>query len=437
MEPGKEISIEELFRRKLENAELVPGSSVNARLMKKLGRREFMRFNPARFNIYYAGLIVAAVAAAVILLSSQPGSDKRKPSSSAPVQQTETPLTSPAVNRSASARKPGKKISARTSDKQTVIVNAVSPSNSEDVKIIPDQPISTAEVNTMVNNKGIAGAKSPETQKLREPVKNTGALFIPSSVAGCVPLKVSFRNAAEGYEKFSWSFGDGGESDKKEPVWVYDAEGDYTVILKATGRNGETAVYSSRITVYPKPGVSFETNPPNAIIPDDEITFLNNSTGAMSYRWDFGDGSTSSLFEPKHRYSRFEKYNVTLTATSENGCSDTFVVPDAFSGSGFFIRMPNAFIPNPQGPSGGFYSSKSDESAEIFHPVWSGVAEYHLQIFSKIGILLFESNDAGIGWDGYFKGQLCNPGVYLWKLTGTFSNGESFIKKGDVTLLKN
>ena len=99
--------------------------------------------------------------------------------------------------------------------------------------------------------------------------------------------------------------------------------------------------------------------------------------------------------------------------------------------------MPNAFIPNPQGPSGGFYSSKSDEAAEIFHPSFSGVSDYQMKIFSKLGILIFESNDVNIGWDGYFKGQLSNPGVYIWKIRGNFSNGEPFIKMGDVTLLKN
>jgi hypothetical protein len=110
---------------------------------------------------------------------------------------------------------------------------------------------------------------------------------------------------------------------------------------------------------------------------------------------------------------------------------------NAFSGSEYFIEFPNAFIPNPGGPSGGFYSSKSDEVAQVFHPTFSGVSDYQLKIFSKLGILIFESNDLNIGWDGYFKGQLSNHGVYVWKVRGNFRNGESFIKMGDVTLLKN
>jgi hypothetical protein len=113
------------------------------------------------------------------------------------------------------------------------------------------------------------------------------------------------------------------------------------------------------------------------------------------------------------------------------------LVKNAFSGSGCFIDFPNAFIPGSGGPAGGYYSIKSDEAARIFHPSTSGVTDYHLKIFSKLGIPIFESNDINIGWDGYIKGQLCEPGVYIWKVRGTFKNGEPFVKMGDVTLLKD
>ena len=63
--------------------------------------------------------------------------------------------------------------------------------------------------------------------------------------------------------------------------------------------------------------------------------------------------STSELFEPVHRYDKFGNYNVTLKAFSENGCYDSLVVYNALSGSEYFIEFPNAFIPDPNGPSGG------------------------------------------------------------------------------------
>jgi PKD repeat protein len=189
--------------------------------------------------------------------------------------------------------------------------------------------------------------------------------------------------------------------------------------------------------VHPRPQAHFEINPPHAVLPADEISFLNYSVDATRFMWKFGDGTTSDLFEPRHTYSGFANYNVQLTAYSGWGCADSVTVFNAFSGSSFFIEFPNAFIPNNLGPAGGYYSSKSDEAAQVFHPSSSGVSEYHLKIFSKLGILIFESNEINIGWDGYNKGQLSDPGVYIWKVRGKFTNNETFVKMGDVTLLKN
>jgi PKD repeat protein len=188
--------------------------------------------------------------------------------------------------------------------------------------------------------------------------------------------------------------------------------------------------------VYPKPQARFEIATENDVATNYEMHFLNYSINAVQFRWDFGDGSASEVFEPGHRYSKFGNYNVRLVAYSEFGCSDSVTLFNALSGSQYFINFPNAFIPNTQGPTGGFYSSKSDEAAQVFHPSYSGVSDYQLKIFSKLGIQIFESNDINIGWDGYNNGQLCEPGVYIWKVRVKFRNGEPFTKMGDVTLLK-
>jgi gliding motility-associated-like protein len=59
-----------------------------------------------------------------------------------------------------------------------------------------------------------------------------------------------------------------------------------------------------------------------------------------------------------------------------------------------------------------------------------------MNIFNRWGELIFESTDVNIGWDGYYRGKLCKQDVYVWKVTGKFSNGDLFTLAGDVTLLK-
>jgi hypothetical protein len=46
------------------------------------------------------------------------------------------------------------------------------------------------------------------------------------------------------------------------------------------------------------------------------------------------------------------------------------------------------------------------------------------------------SNDINIGWDGYYKGKLCEEDVYVWKAYAKLNNGKVFKKTGDVTLLR-
>lgn len=55
------------------------------------------------------------------------------------------------------------------------------------------------------------------------------------------------------------------------------------------------------------------------------VTFRNNSEKAVSYSWDFGDGTTSTEASPTHRFFQSGQYDVTLTATNEKGKSKTTV----------------------------------------------------------------------------------------------------------------
>lgn len=429
------MDIEELFRQKLENSELIPGDHVNADLMQKLARREFLRFNPARFNVYYLSLIAAgAIIAGLLLLS-----DQESPKSE-PLQQPEQQLPTGSIQvttKTASAavvsesRKNRLEVSSGTEVVQAK--NAGEPERYSE----SEPAIASAQVNNQIS-KNIVFTETDSQKGLQSGPAPDPALFVPSSISGCAPLKVNFRTRAGSYTVYKWTFGDGGFSDNKDPEWIYDVEGEYKVVLSVSDPNGKISSWSVPIKVHPHPRAQFEISPEKAILPIDEIRFVNYSTGATGFKWEFGDGSSSTESEPVHKYLKYGKYDVSLVARTENGCSDTLVVKNAFSGSEYFIKMPNAFIPNSQGPSGGMYTTKTDETAEIFHPSQSGITDYQLRIFAaKTGILLFESNDINIGWDGYYKGQLCNPGVYIWKIRGNFSNGEPFTKMGDVTLLKN
>jgi PKD repeat protein len=439
----EDMELRELFRSRLENAEVVPDPSVNSRLMRKLALREFMMYIPGRFNIYYLGGVLVAVIAAALILSSVNDTSAILTDDSLKAEST-VKTEVPALPSGDSAGT--KSVSSLVTEKNSVKTSKTPDLKSENasgilkglsVENTPVTPVRNAEVILSVPENDMFKKDLIDSDRLINSTRGNENHFVSSVSEGCVPLKVRFVITTGDIDSCRWIFGDGGSSFEKSPEWIFDVEGEYKIVLELYSSGKLIARSSSIVKVYPRPVANFEMRPEKAIIPDEEIHFINYSTDAVKFKWDFGDGRQSELFEPQHKYNKYGTYNIKLTAFTEYGCSDSLMVQNAFAGSEYFIDFPNAFIPDPNGPSGGIYSLKSDESANVFHPVYSGVTEYQLKIFSKLGILIFESNDINIGWDGYIKGQFSNSGVYIWKVRGKYRNGEPFTKMGDVTLLKN
>jgi PKD repeat protein len=435
------IDINELFRQRLGKAEASPDVRVGIKLMRKVALRNFMHFSPGSFNIFYLGGIIAAGITAALLLTSPGtpdglpagGSSTREDTGNSDIGEEVIIYTEPEHNESDDIIG---EISGKVAESPVNESVAVGKSEGVDHKSEIDggDEITTLVIDSLSLNT-LSELKPADMNKLQEASPKREVLFEALPASGCAPLKIDFNIKSVEYDSCRWSFGDGNYSCDSDPAYLYDTEGEYEVRLQLFSKQELTATSAASIRVYPGPKAEFEFTPEDPAIPMDEIWFRNYSSNAVSFDWSFGDGICSELFEPRHRYLEPGDYDVSLIATSEHGCSDTLLVENAFSGSGYFIRFPNAFIPNQQGPTGGYYSSKSDEAAQVFHPVMSGVVDYQLNIYSKRGILIFESDDINIGWDGYLNGQLNEPGVYIWDVKGRYRNGEPFTMRGDVTLL--
>ena len=114
------------------------------------------------------------------------------------------------------------------------------------------------------------------------------------------------------------------------------------------------------------------------------------------------------------------------------GCKDTAIIQVETTTE---IKVPTAFTPNENGPNGGNYVPSSLDN-DIFFPYTSGVKNYHFSVFNRWGELIFETFDFKQGWDGYYRGKICQQGVYVWKIELDWENGKKFSKVGDVTLLR-
>ncbi len=268
-------------------------------------------------------------------------------------------------------------------------------------------------------------------------IANLPAVQYGPPAEGCPALKVDFYSTAKNAESYVWEFGDGNSSSDPNPTHTYYTEGTYAVKLTVTGPGGQTIKDDLTIKVYPEPNALFDVFPNVVTIPGEAVSFGNKSQGASSFLWDFGDGQTSADMHPKHNYKKAGDYSITLDAKNDFGCINSYVQHNAVTAQeGGEITFPNAFTPNTSGPGDGRYD-RTDTNNYIFHPVvQEGIEEYQLKIFSRWGQLLFESDDIKIGWNGYYKNQLCTQGVYIWKATCRFSTGQVKVLTGDVTLLR-
>lgn len=142
----------------------------------------------------------------------------------------------------------------------------------------------------------------------------------------CFGDVVTFDNRStisEGELSYNWVLGDGNRSDEKEFSYLFKSSGCYNVTLYVESKNNCSSVYSSDVTIFPKPVSKFSTE--NACI-GSEIKFNNQSSlenGQIMYNWDFGNGKFSEDENPVIEFSAPGTYSVKLFTVSDKNCKDT------------------------------------------------------------------------------------------------------------------
>lgn len=258
--------------------------------------------------------------------------------------------------------------------------------------------------------------------------------FDPAS--GCAPLTVNFTNLSQYADPstYQWQFGTNqGSSQAINPTYTYNEPGIYSVTLSASNVMGQivSVTKSSIIEVFQGPDAQFTVTPLVVYIPGGKLYTNNQSFGGGSYLWDFGDGQTSTEVEPIHTYTEEGVYDITLVASNSSGCRDTARLASVVRvEKAAQIIMPNAFTPGVDGPGSG------DGQNDVFLPLTRGVTEFQMMVFNRWGQLLFETTNAEVGWDGYFKGKPCQQDVYVYKIRAKYESGQVITRVGDIHLMR-
>jgi gliding motility-associated-like protein len=250
--------------------------------------------------------------------------------------------------------------------------------------------------------------------------------FRPDDDTICVGSKVGFQNLSIGGFQFLWKFDNGATSKVfSPPSQLYNTIGEKNVLLIISENSPNckrSDSVSYKISVKPNPVSAFDYSPKK---PEENTAtnFFNNSSGADSYLWVFGDGETSTLKDPKHFFKTTGEFEVQLYASTKFGCVDIS------TGKVSAIVKPLADVPNAFTPNG-------DGKNEIFYVRGYGITKMNFRIYNRWGQVVFETSTQDIGWDGKFKGVPQPMDSYAYTLTVEFGDGTSFAKKGDLTLIR-
>ena len=234
----------------------------------------------------------------------------------------------------------------------------------------------------------------------------------------------TFLNSASLFaDSLVWDLGNGLNAIGDTISFVYDNAGQYDITLYAYNTNSgcsDTVQGNSTLVVLPAPIADFSFN--NRLSPDTPLSgsleFINNSLGAVSYLWDFGNGDVSIEQTPtyNYNYSTEGMYYYSLMASNGTGCLDSMTQE-------IYLEFRKAlFIPN------ALYPGSNNFEVANFIPKGTGMRMYKIEIFDLYGNVIWESSsldDEGQPtgyWNGTYKGVDVEPDVYVWKVEAQFKD---------------
>ena len=186
-----------------------------------------------------------------------------------------------------------------------------------------------------------SGQKDSTTQTITV-VDNPIASFNVTPSIGCAQDNIfQFNNTSLNAVNYTWDFGDGTSSTLQSPTHTYLNPGNYNVKLIATSTYGcqNIEIKNNLITINPKPTILISTNTTSTCDVNTTFNFTDNTIGATSWFWTFGDGANSQLQNPTHQYNSTGNYDLNLIVTNNFGCSDTLTQAN-------FIHIGNNLVPS-------------------------------------------------------------------------------------------
>lgn len=256
--------------------------------------------------------------------------------------------------------------------------------------------------------------------------------FAIDKTSGCTPLSYALTASFKQGIVYQW-FANGVTIGSGSTITnTLQKGGCFDITLTVSNSLGCSAskTNANMICAEQTPEAMFSSNPSSLSNLSETVKFTNNSIGAVSYLWNFGNGNTSTAVSPNIYYDNINgNIDVTLYAYSANNCVDSSLITLFYREEAIFY-IPNSFTPD------------EDEFNQTWGPVFTqGFDPYNfdLYLFNRWGELIWESHDAQARWDGTYGSErlACQDGVYTWKISYKTKQTDQRIDiSGSVRLLR-
>lgn len=164
-----------------------------------------------------------------------------------------------------------------------------------------------------------------DTLVLRDTVKiRNNQTRINSIDTVCINTMMFFTNASVPTPLASrWLFDNNSPGFGATVARTWTTAGLHTVKLVSNfGACSDSA--TKTVTVLAPPTAYFNTTNTTSCSAPHTVNFVDSSSGAIYWLWDFGDNTTSTQRNPSHTYTSPGEYNVRLTVTNAPGCTNTY-----------------------------------------------------------------------------------------------------------------
>ncbi len=295
--------------------------------------------------------------------------------------------------------------------------------NTSSVSAVP-QTTATVIYTVTVSNGVCSSSDTIQIKVLVAPdIKNVTTLNNDTiCVGGCVTFSANTTGSAPIFYQWYYQSGVGTSSVGVAPEACYPSAGNFSVVATASNTCGvDTLIKTNFVTVFDLPVL--------VVSGDTTINIGESATvyasGGLSYSWSPNlNGSiacptcSSTVVQP----TLTTQYIVVASNSIYCKVQDTVTVIVDINCGDFFI--PNVFSPNGDGLN------------DLINVHGRCISTFNLQIFNRWGEKVFETSSLSESWDGTFRGQKLDTGVFIYKADGVSIDGQEFKMKGNITLLR-